>query len=217
VNQYQRSRFNYINSGYGPYNRLQADFRRAWETVRITDSLPQIDYLKGFSTLDLDFKYMTTLFKKDLILTLFGRANSVQENFSPIPVFGEKAFVRQWYEEFMFFYSLSPKVSVIGLFAMEQLKGNHRTELARPDGHLLLKDNGSPVANGVIRDDNDQLINDGKPIDQSGLGWGIGFDYDFSQRACIDVRYRWYTHEDKNHILDKFQGQEISVEFKIFY
>ena len=63
ANQYQRSRFKYNKRGYGPYGRLIADYRRAWENIAITDTNP--DYHKKFMMVDLSLKYKFQVAKKD--------------------------------------------------------------------------------------------------------------------------------------------------------
>lgn len=240
VNQYQRSRFDYNNRFYGPYKRLMGDFRRSWENIAITDTV--VDYKKSYSMMELGAKYKTTFLKKELIISAFGRANSVQEKVAPLPKFGEKAFVRQWYEELMLFYHIAPKWTIVGMFGSEQVKGNLRTELVGEDGEALYRvaseeelgsaeSVGHPAGDGQLADldgnhilEGDELIGIntpggvvGKAIDQIGFAYGIGFDYDFAANASIDFRYRWIDHKDKNFTKDKFNGHDITLEMKVFF
>lgn len=204
VNQFQRGRFHYNRRYQGPYNRLQSDFRRSWENIAITDTT--VDYKKSFNMLDLTLKYKTNVAKRPLILSAFFRANSVQDAFSVVPKFNDEAFITQQFYELMGFYQLNNKWSILAFYSTETAKGNQRTELADANGNLITDANGKPVFDA-----------NGSPIDQVGNGYGIGFDYDFTERACLDVRYRWYTHEDKNFTQDKFNGQDMTVELKVFF
>ncbi len=197
----------YNKRNYGPYSRLIADYRRSWENIAITDENP--DYNKKFMMVDLSLKYKLQVAKKDLIITAFGRANAVSDKANPLALFTDKAFVRQYFEEVMMFYHLHPKFTVLGIANFEQAFGNDRTELADENGELILgggKDKNLPMASA-----------NGKAIKQFGTGYGLGFDWDFTSRASIDFRYRVYTHEDKSFTKDKFAGQEMSVEFKLFF
>ena len=207
ANQYNRSRFKYNVRGYGPYGRLLADYRRAWENIAITDENP--DYFKKYFMLDLGFKYKLQVAKKDLILTAFGRANAVSDKYN-FSFFSNQAFVRQYFEEFMFFYHLHPKFTVIGLLNFEQVYGNNRTEMADAEGNTISDPTADNPNLPVFRED-------GNPISQSGTGYGIGCDWDFTSRACISTRYRYYTHKDKYFLADKFSGHELSCEFKLFF
>ncbi len=209
VNQYQRSRFSYNQRFNGPNQRLLYDYRRTWQNVAILDTV--VDYRKSFNTLELSLKYKVNFLGRGLIITGFGRANSVGDRLSPIPSFnaqGDHTFLTQWYEELMLFYNIHRKVTLIGLVATEQVRGNNeRTEQWDPDTDAPAVDaNGKPI-----------LVDGGKAIKQNGLGLGIGLDYDFANNACLDVRYRWYKHEDKHFTNDKFQGQEVTCELKIFF
>lgn len=211
VNQYQRQRFNGVTNNNGPYGRIIADFRRSWTNLQITDTVH--DYKKSYSMLDLGVKHKSLLFKKELILSLFGRANSIQDKFSPVPVFSDKAFLRQWFVELMGFYHLNNKWTLVGFVSREWAKGNNRTELADEDGERITEFEtiGSITYEYAVFDEN------GKPIDQRGLGYGLGFDYDFSESGSVSVRGRRYLHEDKNFTKDKFDGYDVTCELKIYF
>ncbi len=236
VNQYQRQRFNGVTNNNGPYGNIIADFRRSWSNIQITDETRDTkytgtgidktvaaygEYKKSYSMLDLGFKYKSSLFKKELILTAFGRANSIQDKFSPIPVYSDKAFLRQWFTEFMGFYHLNKRWTLVGFVSHEWAKGNKRTALADEDGNAI-------EATAVSADEpdgptyqvyvsNEVSGKNGIPIDQRGLGYGLGFDYDFSETGSVDLRARRYTHKDLNFTDDKFDGFDVTVELKIYF
>ncbi len=216
VNQYQRSRFHYNQRFQGPYSRLQSDYRRAWENIAITDTV--VDYKKSFSVFELALKYKMKLFKKDLLLFGFYRQNTIGDGF-PLPALkadGENgAFLIQRFEEFMVAYRIHEKVSLIAIAAWEQAQGNKfRTELADENGVALLDENGVPTPYAKLDDEQKGKVGG---IDQVGDGYGLGVDYDFTQRANLNLRYRVYNHKDKNFKLDRFDGQEVTLEIKVFF
>jgi len=238
VNQYQRQRFNGVTNNNGPYGNIIADYRRSWTNIQITDETRDTRYIgggptggdttvaaasaykKSYSMLDLGFKHKSLLFKKELILSVFGRANSIQDNFSPVPVFSDKAFLRQWFTEFMAFYHLNSKWTILGFVSHEWAKGNMRTELADENGERITMDATSaedPGATYAVAVSNDVSGLNGKPIDQRGLGYGLGFDYDFSESGSVDLRARRYTHKDLNFTKDEFAGFDVTVELKIYF
>lgn len=208
ANQFARSRFGFYQNDLGPYNRVINMYRRSFETIAITDTgAAGMAYRKGYNSLDLNLKYKVPVFQRDLIVSSYSNYASVQDHASAVPLFSSKAFLRYFYTEFNAFYALHPKLTLTAFISMERALGNNRTVLADADGELI-KDatTGIPVARA-----------DGKPIDQIGHGYGIGFDYDFAKRAGFYVRHRWFDHKDYNFTKDKFYGQETSVEFKIFF
>jgi hypothetical protein len=204
LNGVTRSRFGFYERFTGPYSRVHSIFRRTYDNIVITDSI--VNYKKSFSTAQLELKYKFRLLGKELLVTNFVNYSSVQDHWSPIPVFTNKAFLRYFYEEFMAFYNIQTKLTLVGFWGMERVVGNNRTELADANGKLITNANGRPIAS-----------TNGKPIDQTGYGFGLGFDYNFHSQASIHVRQRWFTHQDKNFTLDRFKGNEMTVEFKVFF
>jgi hypothetical protein len=204
ANAYVRSRFAFYEGTAGPYGRIKSIFRRTYEMIRITDVNP--DYKKSYNTLDLQLKLKLSLFQKDFVLTNYNNYNSVQDKLQALPQFKSNAFVRTFYEEFMGFYSISSKISLLGFVSYEKILGNNRTELADENGDLITDFNGSPVSDP-----------NGKPISQQDFGLGAGFDYNFTKNAGLYLRHRWFHHKDFNFIRDRFTGQESSLEVKVFF
>lgn len=197
LNAFTRSRFNYFQNGVGPYSGITALYRRTFEKIQITDAT--VDYLKSFNAVDLNLKYKLTLFHKDLVLTNYASYSSAQDALQAAPLFDNSAFVRYFYDELMAFYSLHKKVALVGFAGVETMQANKRTQLVDDKGLLT----------------NDKV--NGKARDQFGTGYGVGIDYDFSPKAGLFFRHRWFDHKDKNFIRDEFKGQESSVELKIFF
>ena len=204
LNSLTRSRFGFFRRFTGPYGRIHSIYRRSFENIAITDSV--IDYKKSFSTLDFELKYKFKFLGKEMIISAFNNFSSVQDNWSPIPVFSDKAFLRYFYHEFMTFYAVHTKITLVGFFGFEKVRGNSRTEVADANGDLIKDANGRPVADP-----------NGKPVNQTGYGFGLGVDYNFHSRASLHLRHRWFTHEDKNFTRDKFRGNEMTLEFKVFF
>jgi hypothetical protein len=204
LNSVTRSRFGFYERFTGPYSRTHSIFRHAYDNIAITDSV--VNYKKSFSTMQLDLKYKLKLFGKELILNNYMNYSSVQENWSPIPVFSDKAFLRYFYEEFMAFYAIHSKLTIVGFWGMERAVGNNRTELADANGNLITDAKKRPVADP-----------NGKAIDQTGYGYGLGLDYNFHSSASINIRQRWFSHSDKNFTRDRFSGNEMTIEFKVFF
>ena len=208
ANQFTRSRFGYFQNNLGPYGNIINQYRRSFETIAVTDSgAAGMAYRKGYNSLDFNLKYKLSVFKRDLILSSYHNYSSVQDFLSPIPLFDDKAFLRYYYTELNAFYAVAPKLTVIAFFSFERALGNNRTVLADASGEVIKSaESAIPIARS-----------DGKAIDQTGHGYGVGLDYDFAKRAGIYLRHRWFDHNDVNFTKDHFNGQETSIEFKIFF
>lgn len=187
LNGINRSRFVFYRNNIGPYGRQLNAWRRSWEKIAVTDT--ETDYLKGYNLIDLSVKYQFSVLGRPIIASNYINYNSVQDHISPIALFNDKAFIRSFYEEFMLFVSLNQKLTLVGLAGAEKVKGNERTELA-PNG---------------------------KPIDQTGYGLGLGLDIDFSSTTGLYFRHRWYSFSDENFVLDRFKGYDTNIELKVFF
>ena len=204
LNGLTRSRFSFYERFTGPNDRLHSVFRRTFENISITDSI--VNYKKSFSTFNLELKYKFRFLGKELILSNYNNFSSVQDKWSPIPVFTDNAFLRIFYEELMAFYAIHPKLTMVGFTGMERVIGNKRTELADDKGNIIKDNKGRPIADP-----------NGKAVNQTGYGYGLGLDYNFHSGASLHIRSRWFSHEDKNFVLDKFKGNEMTIEFKVFF
>lgn len=187
VNSFSRSRFRPWFMAGGEYGRIKGVWLTTYETVTITDTLS--NYKKGFSNLELFLKYKFRIFNRDLVVLNFNTFNSIQKN-SIMPTFNDKAFIRLFFEDITLAYRLGKKYSVVANFGYESVKGNRGTQLSSENN---------------------------KPIDQVGYAYGGGIDYDFTANAGIHLRHKWMSHKDKNFVLDQFQGQETTLELKIFF
>jgi hypothetical protein len=210
-NPFTRSRLTYFQSMTGPYERVTSLFRRTYEKFTITDTI--VNYKKSYNTLAVSLKYKINLFKRELILANYNNYNSVSDKLSALPSINftananDKAFLRTFYEEFMVFYGIHPKVTLLGTVSYERVWGNNRLNLADASGNeIRATDNKTP-----IYDPN------GRTIDQTGHGYGIGVDYNFASKAGLYIRNRWFDHKDKNFTKDAFRGMETTVELKIFF
>ena len=220
ANSFVRSRFVYYQRYTGPYGRVTSIYRRTYETIGITDGgARNQSYKKGYNTLNFQAKYKAKLFGREIIFSNFNVFNSVQRGFSVIPVFNDNAFLRTFYEEFMTFYALHPKVTLIGFLCVERDWGNQHTELSDNNGNKITDTETTPTGAGANLTTYSQVIYKpgGHPIDMTDYGYGFGIDYDINSRAGFYFRNRWFSHTDKYWNQDRYKGYETSVEFKIFF
>ena len=191
ANTFSRSRFTPWIQDAGPYQRVKNQFRRSYEFISIDDETGlDADYKKSFTAIDLSINYKTRFLGRGIIFKNFTNYNSVQPNLALLPKAGDEAFLRLLYDQFATFYQLNKKVSIVLFYEFERNIANERTELSDYNR---------------------------KPLDQYGDGFGFGFDYDFSSFSGIYFRHRWMYHDDVNFVKDKFQGQETTVELKVFF
>ena len=189
LNRTTRAQYNFYQSRVGPYDRIYSTFLTTFEAIRITNPGNTATYRKGFNIVDLTLKYKFWLFNRQVILSNYTNYNTVQKGFSVVPVNQDKAFVTYLFDEFITVYQLKEGLCFIGLIGAERVIGNTNTEAAT----------------------------NGKNVNQTGYAYGAGIDIDINDKAGFYIRHRWFEHRDSNFVLDKFKGQDTSVEFKVFF
>lgn len=217
LNNLARSRFGFWERYVGPYNRIHNNFRRSYEIISITDTV--VDYKKSFVSFDLELKYKTIVLNRPVIFVNYTQFSSVHDKLTLLPraypitiLTNEKSlpdtntFFQLFYNEFTVFYNVQRRITLVGLFGYEAALANMRTELADADGNLITDAHGRIIYSSK-----------GKPMHQVDFGYGIGLDYNFHDRASLHVRQRWYNHKDYNFTKDKFAGNELTVELKMFF
>ena len=140
-------------------------------------------------------------------------------------------------------FSVSPTFQFIGLLGVENWKSDkaYRNTLADKIGGTTA-DHSLPAyqkvldANGVeisynnllsyesilsiarsAQNANPYVIAEASPIDYLQTAMGAGFDWDFTSRAGLHVRYKYATHQDKNLPDNDWNGSFFFAESKLWF
>jgi hypothetical protein len=187
TNAFSRSRFRPWLQNQVPYGMMNYRFRRTFETIAVTDTS---NYRKVYNATDLSLKFKSKLFNRGLILCSYTYAGGIGKTITLVPNLSSKSFVYTVYQELSAYYNIHPKLTLLGFYSEQIAKANTATQLSTENS---------------------------KPVNQRGIGYGFGVDYDFANNAGLFLRHRWMQNEDKSFVLDKFKGQETIVELKIFF
>ena len=193
VNQFTRSRFWRWNfpANIGPYDRYSAIYRDVYQTIHLSDDSSGVTlYKKYFNNAELQAKYHQFISGHELYVFGLFQANSCGREWSPVTVTTEKAYVRQYSAELETYCRLTQRVMLSIYGGWERTLGNYLTDI-----------------------DEETF----RPMNQWGRGWGAGLDIDLGKNARLYVRDRYFSFEDKSFRLDRFQGNEITVEVKAFF
>jgi hypothetical protein len=176
----------------GPYGRKSVLFRSVFQSVILTDTGDNGEVIndKHFSNIELQLKHRTKLFGRNLHAFYLGAYNSVQSKFSPITVFTEAAYIRQYSHQLELYYSLTPEFVVTLYSGWERIIGNYDTRVD---------------------------LDSKRPLNQSNIGLGMGFDFMIAKNTGLYFRHRWFTFEDRSFVQDNFRGHESTIELKIFF
>ena len=179
-------------SNVGPYSKKSVLYRSVFETVNITeaDNNGEITYDKHFNTMEAQLKYKFNFLKKPWYVFYLGSYNSVQKNFSLITVFTESAYLRMYNHQLENYYRISPKVMITQYLGIERIVANYSTQVN---------------------------IDTQRPINQEGIGVGLGIDYMIAKNTGLYLRHRYFTFEDTSFPMDKFSGHESTLELKVTF
>ncbi|MEL6652908.1 MAG: hypothetical protein AAFQ87_19070 [Bacteroidota bacterium] len=177
----------------GPYNRVFTFFRGAYERVRLTDldpaTLAPLNR-KHFQSLDIQAKLRTSLAQRPLYLFYLGSWMGASSKIKALPGFGDDVYIQAQYHEFDLYYELFPKFILTGYYGIEFIKGGR---------------------------DTDWDLESAQPRNQFGQGIGLGFDWTVAENAAFYVRHRLMRFEDASFALDRYRGNETTIELKVFF
>ncbi|MEM1215559.1 MAG: hypothetical protein AAGJ82_07740, partial [Bacteroidota bacterium] len=177
---------------FGPYGRQTSFFRGVFETVQTTDLDPataEPTTRKYYTALDLQAKVKTKLLDRDLFFFYLGNYSAAKSTPDLLPNLTEDTYIFVRYHELDLYYEIVPKFILTGYLGIERAQGGRFTDWGESD----------------------------LPRDQTGIGIGGGFDWTVSENTGIYFRYRHMDFEDKNFELDRYVGDEITVELKTFF
>ncbi|MEL7533919.1 MAG: hypothetical protein AAFN10_21590 [Bacteroidota bacterium] len=177
----------------GPYGRVFTFFRGAYERVGLTDFDPgTIEPLnrKHFQALDLQVKYKADLFNRPLYLFYLGSWMGASSKIKALPGFADDVYLQAQYHELDLYYELFPSFILTGYYGLEYIKGGR---------------------------DTDWDLTTQQPRNQFGRGIAVGFDWTLSEHSALFVRQRFMKFEDLSFPLDQYQGNETTIELKVFF
>jgi hypothetical protein len=178
-------------AGVGPYGRKSVLFRGVFQSVELTDlENNEVVNDKNFSSLEMQLKHKFKLFGRSFHAFYLGAFHSVQPQFSPITVFNESAYIRQYSHQLEGYYNLFPDFVLTTYAGWERIIGNYSTRVD---------------------------VESKRPLNQSNLGLGFGFDYMIAKNTGLYFRHRWFTFEDSSFKNDNFRGHESTIELKIYF
>ena len=179
-------------SNVGPYNKKSVIYRSVFETINLTqtNSNGNLDFKKCFNTMETQLKYKFTFLNRPGYIFYLGSYNSVQDQLAGFTVLNESALLRVYNHQLENYYQLFKNLMITQYVGVERIIGNYDTQLN---------------------------IETGRPINQEGIGIGVGFDFILAKNTGLYFRHRYFKFEDTSFPLDKFSGHESTLELKVVF
>jgi hypothetical protein len=200
INALPFSRFVTFSNGVGPYGRWNSFFRGVAEDMTITrvDTAGLPIGRNGFNTLQVQAVYKVDAGPVPIYATYLVSLGSVQNGFSPVPIFGDSAYLRAHYHEADLHIGATDRISLIFTYGREWIRGNQYT-------------NRGDNVTGVVG----EIEND--PLNQRGRLIGAGLDIKASETVGVYFRHRRFRQQGESFTQDNISGHETTAEIKIFF
>jgi hypothetical protein len=154
--------------------------------------------LTNFNMLQVQLKQKVNMPWMPFYLLYVGSFGSAQTDFSFIPEFSNKAYLRTFYHEFDAIFMLNKQISLITSYGQENITGN--AQLNKGDNR-----------DGVLGSINNNTI------EQESTMLGLGLDLNISKNTTLYLRRRWFSQEDKSFLKDNIKGTETTIELKLYF
>ncbi|MEL7422181.1 MAG: hypothetical protein AAFN81_04275 [Bacteroidota bacterium] len=177
---------------FGPYGRKVSFFRGASEVVQTTDLDPVTAApltRKYYHSVDLQAKYKTELADRVLYLFYIGNLQSAKSEATVLPGLDESSYLYVQYHEIDLYYELFDGFLLAGYLGLERAQGGRFTRWGETN----------------------------LPLNQTGRGYGLGFDWTVNDATGIYFRYRHMEFEDESFELDRLRGNEFTLELKNYF
>jgi hypothetical protein len=203
--------------------------------------VPQHQKYSFSSALDWGYNLSPVVgYSRPWMLALYGSLNSIGTDLAS-PLNGSSTLLWSGLLRLESAFSLAPTFQIIGLVGMETWKSEkaftntlaNKQGLNKTQPFYQKVTNPSDTANSIPYDNinyyeplsiyalgaipHPLVISEKTPIDYLQMAYGMGFDWDFSQRAGLHVRCKYATHEDKNLPENNWQGTFVFGEMKVWF
>ena len=114
-----------------------------------------------------------------------------------------------FYGQFEPAIAVHPKFHVVGIFGLENFRSKYAyTSYSVSNGLSKTSDMYNEVSTDYYAY---------APINYLETAIGLGFDWDFADRAGLHVRYKWMTHSDETLSVNDWHSHYIAAETKVWF
>jgi hypothetical protein len=197
-----------------------------WESFTAYENVNQVaneevpEHAKWSSYLSVDGGYdIGHWFGTDRNVMMSGYAaiSGISKTFAPVAYSEEQSDMLLWsfYGLFEPTFALTPTIHLVGQVGYE----TWRSEYGYSTERNSLTVSGVSATGHAYADlvPTTQVAYKKAPISAYQTSLGIGFDWDFSPRAGLHMRYKWATHTDENLSDNNWSGHFITAETKVWF
>ncbi len=197
-----------------------------WESFAAYENPEQVvvgkvpSHAKWSSFLSIDAGYdIGHWFGTDRSIMMAGYAalSGVSKSIAPLAISESQKDMLLWsfYGQFEPAIAVVPTFHVVGILGFETWRAENAYTLAP----VTVMTGGTAVGNNSTYYTmlNGHYAVEKAPINYMQTALGFGFDWDFSERAGLHVRYKWMTHSDEAISANDWKAHYIAAETKVWF
>lgn len=152
---------------------------------------------------------------RNIVMSGYASISGVSKTIAPIAYSESQSDMLLWsfYGQFEPAIAVTPTFHVVGILGLESFRSEYgyiidymANNIAKPTSTKPTHYND--VSTSVFRK---------APINYLETAVGLGFDWNFAERAGVHVRYKWATHSDETEPDNDWSGHYIYAETKVWF
>ena len=148
---------------------------------------------------------------RNIMMTGYAALSGVSTTIAPIAYSEDQTDMLLWsfFGQFEPAIAVTPKFHMVGLLGIEMFRSKNAFT-------SYSVSNGLAKTSSLYGEVNSSYYSYA-PINYLETAIGIGFDWDFADRAGLHVRYKWMTHSDEVLSVNDWHMHYISAETKVWF
>jgi hypothetical protein len=148
---------------------------------------------------------------RNVMMTGYASISGISTTIAPIAYSEDQTDMLLWsfFGQFEPAIAVHPKFHVVGILGLENFRSKYAyTSYSMKNNLSKTSDLYSEVATNYYSY---------APINYLETAIGLGFDWDFADRAGLHVRYKWMTHSDETLSVNDWHSHYIAAETKVWF
>ena len=148
---------------------------------------------------------------RNIMMTGYAALSGISTTIAPIAYSEDQSDMLLWsfYGQFEPTVAVTPKFHMVGILGIETFRSKYAyTAYSISNGVPKTSDLYNEVGSSYYAY---------APINYLETAIGLGFDWDFADRAGLHVRYKWMTHSDENLSVNDWHSHYIAAETKVWF
>lgn len=210
------------------HNRQQGGLRggtwEMWETFAAYESADQIrdsvvpthakwsSYLSVAGGYDIGHWFGTD---RNIVMSGYAAISGVSTTIAPIAYSESQSDMLMWsfYGQFEPAIAITPSFHLVGILGLETFRSEYGYVVNGMENQISAPTSTKPTHYGEVS----TSVFAKAPINIMETAIGLGFDWDFADRAGLHFRYKWATHSDEVLSANDWTGHYIIAETKVWF